>query len=103
MVGPPMTGPRSRPAASTSLQSAGVDARMIELPGAFHAFDVPTLPGSLYLPKVQNGARCRVVERRPVTSSTPRPAARRCRVTRVSVLAPPLATMRRRSASPRQR
>jgi dienelactone hydrolase len=59
------------------LQSASVDARMIELPGAFHAFDVPTLPGSLYLPKVQNGARCRVVERAPgdfVDPETGRPA-----------------------------
>jgi hypothetical protein len=56
---------------------AGVDAQLIELPGAFHAFDVPTLPSSLYLPKVQNGARCRTVERAPgafVEAETGRPA-----------------------------
>lgn len=59
------------------LRSAGVDAHLIELPGAFHAFDVPTLPSSLYLPKVQNGARCRTVERAPgafVDAETGRPA-----------------------------
>jgi dienelactone hydrolase len=59
------------------LRSAGVDAQLIELPGAFHAFDVPTLPSSRYLAKVQNGARCRIVEREPgafVDAETGRPA-----------------------------
>ncbi|HEU5323120.1 MAG TPA: dienelactone hydrolase family protein [Methylomirabilota bacterium] len=41
---------------------AGVDARLHELAGARHGFDVPTLPGSLLLPRVQNGSRCRLRE-----------------------------------------
>lgn len=44
------------------LTRAGVDAKVHEFAGALHGFDVPTLPGSLYLPGVQNGTRCRVRE-----------------------------------------
>ncbi len=47
------------------LRRAGADAELVELPGALHGFDVPSLPGSLYLPAVQNGSACRVVERTP--------------------------------------
>jgi dienelactone hydrolase len=47
------------------MRRGGADARMVELPGALHAFDVPSLPSSLYLPAVQNGSACRVVERTP--------------------------------------
>ena len=60
------------------LRRAGVDAELIELPDALHGFDVPGLPGSLYLPSVQNGSRCRIVERAPgdfVDAETGRPAA----------------------------
>ena len=48
------------------LRQAGVDAELIELPGAHHGFDVPTLPASLWLPNVQSSGRCHaVVERSP--------------------------------------
>ena len=39
--------------------------KLLELPGALHAFDVPTLPPWLYLPKVQNGSRRRMREETP--------------------------------------
>ena len=47
------------------LTRAGIDAKLVEFPGALHGFDVPTLPGSLHLPRVQNGSRCDAVERAP--------------------------------------
>ena len=60
------------------LRQAGVDAELIELPGAHHGFDVPTLPASLWLPNVQSSSRChRVVEGAPgefVDGATGRPA-----------------------------
>ena len=39
--------------------------KLLEFPGALRAFDVPTLPPWLYLPKVQNGSRCRIREETP--------------------------------------
>lgn len=68
------------PAVRRASAGRGADARLIELPGALHAFDVPTLPFSLYLPKVQNGAACRVLERTPgefVEADSGRPAVAR--------------------------
>ena len=47
------------------LRRAGVDAKVHEFAGALHGFDVPTLPGSLYLPGVQNGRGCGVREQSP--------------------------------------
>jgi dienelactone hydrolase len=55
----------------------GADVKLVEFTGALHGFDVPTLPGSRHLPRVQNGSRCRIVERAPgvfVDADTGQPA-----------------------------
>ncbi len=54
------------------LSRAGVDAKLYEFPGAYHGFDVPTLPPSLYLPRVQNGGQCRILEKSPGEFVDPR-------------------------------
>jgi dienelactone hydrolase len=47
------------------MRRAGGDVALIEFPGAGHGFDVPTTKPGTYLPRVQNGSRCRFVERSP--------------------------------------
>jgi dienelactone hydrolase len=59
---------------------SGVDARILALANAHHGFDVPSLPGSLYLPRVQNGSRCGVREETPgvfVEAATGQPVSGR--------------------------
>lgn len=84
---------------------SGVDARIHALAGAHHGFDVPTLPGSLYLPRVQNGSRCGVREETPgvfVDAATGQPVSGRepC-ATLGATVGYPGARTSRASASPR--
>jgi dienelactone hydrolase len=45
------------------LHAAGKDVQLFSYPGAYHAFDVPVLPESLYLPRVTTARGCRFEER----------------------------------------
>jgi len=59
------------------LRRAGKDVQVLEFPDAHHGFDVPSLPGMLFLTQVQNGSRCFFVEREVgwvVNRETGRPA-----------------------------
>jgi dienelactone hydrolase len=45
------------------LRAAGKNVQLFSYPGAYHAFDVPVLPESLYLPRVTTARGCRFEER----------------------------------------
>lgn len=67
-------------AATTSrkLKKAGASVDLVEYPGAYHAFDVQTIPGTVKLPQAQTWRKC-AYEEKPqgviVNSDTGQPAS----------------------------
>ena len=45
------------------LKKAGANIDLVEYPGAYHAFDVQTIPGTLQLPQAQTARKCRLEEK----------------------------------------
>src|SRR6267142_7129900 len=45
------------------LKKAGANADLVEYPGAYHAFDNQTIPGTLQLPQAQTWRKCRLEEK----------------------------------------
>src|ERR1700693_1696456 len=45
------------------LKKAGADISLVEYPGAYHAFDLQTIPGTLQLPQALTARKCRFEEK----------------------------------------
>jgi len=45
------------------LKKAGADVTLVEYPGAYHAFDVQTIPGTLQIPQAQTWRKCALQEK----------------------------------------
>jgi dienelactone hydrolase len=60
------------------LKKAGANVDLVEYPGAYHAFDVQTIPGTLQLPQAQTWRKCRFEEKPQgviINSDTGQPAS----------------------------
>jgi dienelactone hydrolase len=60
------------------LKKAGANIDLVEYPGAYHAFDVQTIPGTLQLPQAQTWRKCRYEEKPQgaiINSDTGQPAS----------------------------
>lgn len=59
------------------LKKAGAHIDLVEYPGAYHAFDVQTIPGTLQLPQAVTARKCRFEEKQQgaiINSDTGQPA-----------------------------
>jgi len=45
------------------LKKAGANIGLVEYPGAYHAFDIQTIPSTLQLPQAQTARKCRLEEK----------------------------------------
>jgi dienelactone hydrolase len=45
------------------LKKVGANIDLVEYPGAYHAFDIQTIPGMLQLPQAQTARKCRLEEK----------------------------------------
>jgi hypothetical protein len=60
------------------LKQVGANVELVEYPGAYHAFDVQTIPGPLQLPQAQTWRKCRFEEKPQgviINSDTGQPAS----------------------------
>jgi dienelactone hydrolase len=60
------------------LKKAGADVALTEYPGAYHAFDNQTIPGTLQIPQAQTWRKCRLEEKPQgviINSDTGQPAS----------------------------
>jgi dienelactone hydrolase len=60
------------------LKQVGANVELVEYPGAYHAFDVQTIPGTLQLPQAQTWRKCRFEEKPQgviINSATGQPAS----------------------------
>jgi dienelactone hydrolase len=60
------------------LKKAGANIDLVEYPGAYHAFDNQTIPGTMQLPQAQTARKCRFEEKQQgviINSDTGQPAS----------------------------
>lgn len=60
------------------LKKAGANVELVEYPGAYHAFDYQTIPGTMRLPQAQTSRNCRFEEKPQgviINSDTGQPAS----------------------------
>jgi len=60
------------------LLKAGANVNLVEYPGAYHAFDIQTIPGTMQIPQAQTSRNCRFEEKPQgviINSDTGQPAS----------------------------